>query len=92
MPGPKTFDWAYICANAHVKKASGIGRERTDKLKADADPLLNFPIDLIFPLDAKDTVNEPSASDFVLDVELDWGGRKQDSDYVSIRHLYSRQP
>jgi len=92
MPAPQSFDWAFIASHALVKKASGVGRERATKVSPNADPVLNYPIDLSFPLEAKDAVQDISASDFILDVELDWGGQKQDTDYASIRHLYSRQP
>ncbi len=90
MPQPKSFDWTFIAANAQVKKSKGVGREKAQHVSPTSNPPLNYPIDILFPLEARPTVQD-SETDFLLNVELHWGGKSQDTDYASIRHFYRRQ-
>jgi hypothetical protein len=90
---PAEFDWEYIASRDKRTRREGFGAglHEAEMTTPVSRPPLGQPTMVRFPLRARHVIDD--APDILyLEVELYWGGERQDSLRRTIEHVYSTQP
>lgn len=90
---PAEFDWVYIASRDVVAAGTdfGSGHRKAEETQPGEDPPLGKPTMVRLPLRAKKKI-ENAPSPLWLEVELYWGGKKQDTERRTLEHVYASSP
>ena len=85
----QSFGWEFIASKALIKKPdSNFGRLRAEGISSNKRPVLNYPIDVFFPVKFKHRLEGHESRKIVAD--LFWADKMQDQTSKYVDHLYKR--
>ncbi len=91
LEGDEVFDWAYIAEHDVISLGFMKGFKPNDASSPSADPPLDTPLKIKFPLSAKSRIELDAGQVIELKAQVIWAGEVVETRTTTIEHVYQRE-